>query len=169
MHNIEDYKNDTLLRFDVWAGSSTKKGWVVREIAFSTAQLEEVNRFKAITEKFNKFLSYVNRAIGHRVWNQIQFYIANYPTICQLVDCDEDLTQELKDEMHIAFEDQIVQNLMPKLHGVEVTDHSYKNCFKKIIALFESENFNFTTDIENACNAGFGTFIWCSNEYIKEV
>lgn len=157
-----------LLSYDTWAGTREKEGWVKRKLGFSEDQLVEINRLKEITEKINKYLSTVNCALGHRIWNQIEFYIRNYPTVSSIVTYEEDLTDDLKKAMHIAFEDQIVQKIMPKLRGVETHFTNMECCFNKIIDLLEKEGFNLTKDIENACNAGFGSFIWSSSEYLKE-
>lgn len=168
MKSLNDYKVTNLLKYKTWAGSSTDDGWVKRKIDFSQEQMKEIDRFKEITEKINKYLENVGCALGHRIWNQIEFYIANYPTVCSIVAIDEDLTEELKKELHIAFEDMIVQKIMPKLRGVEVTVKSCENCFDKIQKLLENEGFNLTKDFVYACESNHGAFNWSSSSYIEE-
>lgn len=161
-------KTENLLKYETWAGTRDKPGWVKRELEFSDEQMKELNRLKGICEEINAYLSNVNRDLGHRIWHQIEFYIANYPKVSRLVGLYEDLTDELKEAMHTAFEDQIVQKIMPKLRGVETHDYNMECCFNKVIKLLEDEGFNLTQDIEKACNNGLCSFIWCSNEYLKE-
>lgn len=170
MGKMEDLKSDTLLRYDTWAGSEKhgKIGWVKRKLNFTESQLEEIKRFKEIVEEINQYLGAVGRAIGHRVWQSIEYYIANYPTVSSLVQSGEqELTPELRKQMHIAFEDQIVQKIMPKLRGIDTRGKSKTECLDKIKKMLEDNNFNLTEDFDNACEFGYGQFIWNSANYIS--
>lgn len=167
MGKLDELRETTLLRYDTWAGTSSKEGWVKRNITFSEEQAKEMYRFKSIVEEINHYLGAVGRAVGHRVWQSIEFYIANYPVVIHNAKESEGaLSSELRQAMHRAFEDQIVQKVMPKLRGIDTRGRSKTECLDKIKKLLEDNNFNLTEDFNNACEFGYGQFIWSSANYI---
>lgn len=70
--------------------------------------------------------------------------------------------------MHQAFEDQLVQKVMPKLRGIETSGPTKAKCLDKIQALLENQKFNLGADFSRACNIGYGQFIWSSADYIDD-
>lgn len=168
MTNIDSLKNEKLLPYEVWVGNKDRVGWVKRELVFSKIQNEKINEFKEIVEEINKYLGVVGCAVGHRVWQSIEYYIANYPTVIAFMEsADGELTVELEHQMHIAFEDQIVQKIMPKLRGIDTTGKSKSECLDKIKKLLEDNDFNLSEDFETACSLGYGQFVWSSANYIN--
>mgnify|MGYP003290103328 CR=1 FL=1 len=147
--------------------------WVVRKIE-SDEQSNEVvsfiNKLKLTVEQINNYLEPVGRAMGHRVWQSIEYYIYNYPTVRNLMinNNDGSLSNNLKNEIQIAFEDQIVQKVMPKLRGIE--DRSIgKTCLDNIHDLLVNEGLgNLEEDFNTARELGYGQFIWSSAKYLKE-
>ncbi len=141
--------------------------WTTHEIDFSQQQLNEINRYKRIVEDINDRLEKVGRALGHRVWQSIEYYIANYPTVRKAKsEAGEEVTGELKAAMEIAFEDQIVQKIMPKLRGIE-TRGKGRQSLQEIEDLLEKEGFeNLKDDFEMACEQGYGQFMWSSAKYL---
>lgn len=161
LDKIQKKNNVPMLRHDVW------KQWQVTEVFFSDEQKKEIEKYKNIVEKINEYLSSVGRAIGHRVWQSIEFYIANYPEVRAAKEkAGEQLTDKLRSAMHTAFEDQIVQKIMPKLRGIDTKGRGRSRCLDLIKSLLE-EDFNLSKDFENACELGYGQFIWSSSEYIE--
>lgn len=138
--------------------------------AFEKEQLEELSRLKGITERINDCLGFVGRALGHRVWQSIEFYIANYPEVIDAKNkaADGELTAELKEAMHIAFEDQIVQKIMPKLRGIDTRGKALENCLNPIKDILIQEGFKLENDFDKACQLGYGQFMWSSAEYIDD-
>ncbi|MDQ7073589.1 MAG: hypothetical protein Q9O24_00075 [Gammaproteobacteria bacterium] len=55
----------------------------------------------------NDSLAKVGKALGHRVWQSIEYYMANYPDVIQAQEAKDDAG--LKKAMKTAFEDQLVQ------------------------------------------------------------
>lgn len=174
MENLKKFVDDRLgntpmLNYKTW------RNWIVTDIeaskssikGFSGEQLVELKRLKQITEDINKCLGDVGRAIGHRVWQSIEFYIANYPeVIAAKQNCaDGELSGDLREAMHIAYEDQLVQKVMPKLRGIDTTGESGK-CLQAIRSILNSENFNLDADFDKAMKFGYGQFIWNSAEYV---
>ena len=62
---------------------STWESWTSHVIEFSEEQMEEIENYRLIVQKINNALEEVGRALGHRVWQSIEYYIANYPTVRQ--------------------------------------------------------------------------------------
>ena len=156
---------------------STWESWTTHEITFSDDQMVQINKYKKIVEEINDALENVGRALGHRVWQSIEYYIANYPTVRAALHYDKDtgkrtvneLTTELIDAMNIAFEDQIVQKIMPKLRGIETRDKQGKNTLDRINEILEENSFgNLSADFQIAREQGYGQFIWNSAKYLNE-
>jgi hypothetical protein len=143
------------------------QSWLVQGSYFPD---EVINPFKEFIEKMNTSLSVTGRALGHRVWQSIEYYMANYPDVrAALANEDEGETHKA---MHIAFEDQLVQKVMPKLRGIDTRGKSKTECLDKIrgqlVAGIGGSTFNLTEDFDLACELGYGQFIWQSANYLKE-
>lgn len=150
--------------------------WCKHDVILSE---EEIRPYREIVQKINDALSYVGRALGHRVWQSIEFYMNNYPDICVLLYDKKEITdrsgvdeKKLKRFMNIAFEDALVQKVMPKLRGIETDGESRENCLNRIRELLSEEvngmKLSLITDFNLACNNPFGQFIWNSANYISE-
>ena len=63
-------------------------------------------------DELNNTLYSVGRPFGYRVQKTIKKYVANYPG----VDADSD-------KYKLAFADQVEQKIIPKLRGLDLTDH----------------------------------------------
>lgn len=148
---------------------STWGSWIVREVKLEGDQLKELDMYKKIVEDINNELEHVGRALGHRVWQSIEYYIINYPTVVAEMNrlAPGEMSTSLRESMKIAFEDQIVQKIMPKLRGVETRGRGKEN-LEKIEALLEDKGFErLKDDFEIACEQGYGQFIWSSAKYIE--
>lgn len=163
---------------------NTWQSWTSYTIEFSEEQKKEIENYRIIVQKINNALEEVGRALGHRVWQSIEYYIANYPTVRQAmnyqpkqnekgkivwVPTNSELTGELKESMRIAFEDQIVQKIMPKLRGIETRDKRGKSSLDKIEDLLVTYDFaSLQEDFQIAREQGYGQFIWNSAKYLDE-
>ncbi|MDU5940850.1 MULTISPECIES: hypothetical protein [Veillonella] len=177
---ITDYISDdrAKLHKDTW------QSWTSHKIDFSEEQMKEIDKYRNIVQEINDALEGVGRALGHRVWQSIEYYIANYPTVRQsmgyqpiqnekgklsLCPTNNELTGALKDAMRTAFEDQIVQKIMPKLRGIETRDKRGKNSLDKIENLLITHNFeSLQEDFQIAREQGYGQFIWNSAKYLDD-
>ena len=71
--------------------------------------------------------------------------------------------------MKTAFEDQIVQKIMPKLRGIETRDKRGKSSLDAIEDLLVTHDFtSLQEDFQIAREQGFGQFIWNSAKYLDE-
>lgn len=133
----------------------------------STFSDEEIRPYKEFIEEMNASLGVAGRAIGHRVWQSVEYYMSNYPEVLAAAD-----NAAKAKAMHIAFEDQLVQKVMPKLRGIDTRGKSKTECLDRIreqlITGADGEGFDLIEDFDQACELGYGQFIWSSANYLKE-
>ena len=147
------------------------KSFIVSEALISE---EQIKPFKDIVEKINDAMACVGRALGHRVWQSIEYYMNNYPTIIGALRNPSDNIDEnqLKEQLRLAFEDALVQKVMPKLRGIETSGSSKTQCLDKIKTILTEGVFNkplgLISDFNLSCENPFGQFIWNSANYILD-
>jgi hypothetical protein len=143
------------------------QSWLAQGSSFSD---DDVEPFKKYIEDMNARLAIAGRAVGHRVWQSIEYYMANYPEV-RAAKKENDKTK-LDKAMHKAFEDQLVQKVMPKLRGIDTRGKSKTECLDKVLGLINTgiggEKFDLAEDFELACELGYGQFIWQTANYIKD-
>ncbi len=139
------------------------QSWWCRESKFND---EQILPFKRFIEDMNTSLSKVGRALGHRVWQSIEYYMANYPDVLEAQSNNDDTS--LGKAMKVAFEDQLVQKVMPKLRGIETRGKSKLDCLDKIRTQLVNDDYNIVEDFDLACEFGYGQFIWNSANYLKD-
>jgi len=140
----------------------TWDSWIQKKSLFKDDKKSILNNYKQISNEINKHLSKTGRAIGHRVWQSMEFYINNHPNVIQNIDNLNELEKAVK----MAFEEQLVQKIMPKLRGIE-THGKEKEVLNSIKELLSKNNFTIQQDFENAMDNPYGQFIWNSAEYLK--
>ncbi|MGI2014859.1 hypothetical protein [Shewanella oncorhynchi] len=139
------------------------ESWWCRESKFTD---DQILPFKGFVEDMNNSLSKVGRALGHRVWQSIEYYMANYPDVLEAQRNHDDVGLALA--MKIAFEDQLVQKVMPKLRGIETRGKSKSDCLDKIRTKLVNDDYDIVEDFDLACEFGYGQFIWNSANYLKD-
>ncbi|MCX4039895.1 chromosome partitioning protein ParA [Aeromonas hydrophila] len=139
------------------------ESWWCRESKFND---DQILPFKGLIEEMNTALSKVGRALGHRVWQSIEYYMANYPDVLEAQRNNDDAS--LVKAMKVAFEDQLVQKVMPKLRGIETRGKSKLDCLDKIRTQLVNDDYNIVEDFDLACEFGYGQFIWNSANYLKD-
>jgi hypothetical protein len=138
------------------------KGWVESKSRFDE---DEIRDFKDAVQDINECLENVGRAVGHRIWQSMEHYMANYPEVIAAVSDDEK-----REAMQTAFEDQIVQRVMPKLRGIETRGQAKADCLEPIADILERQKLglNLSEDFHLARSIGHGTFVWNSAKYLGE-
>lgn len=139
------------------------ESWWCKETSFTN---DQILPFKSFIEEMNNSLSKVGRALGHRVWQSIEYYMANYPEVLEAQRNNDDAG--LVKAMKVAFEDQLVQKVMPKLRGIETRGKSKSDCLDKIRIQLVNDGYTITNDFDLACEFGYGQFIWNSANYLKD-
>ncbi len=149
-----------------WA---TWKSWLKSKSVFAD-QDDVIQPYQKFLEDINGYLGVAGRAIGHRVWQSVEAYMSAYPGMAAAVEGNDEAT--LRETMHTAFEDQLVQKVMPKLRGIDTRGETKDKCLDKIrAALQEGVNglpFKLDEDFELACKLGYGQFVWQSANYIAD-
>ena len=180
----DEFKRRLNLNRDVKAEEKylSVKTWNSWKLVLNDQQVVETEKiiapYKDLVEKINKSISNIGRAIGHRVWQSIENYIWNYPDVrkeflYRPADLsDEDFIKEISKKIDPAFEDQLVQKIMPKLRGIETRGES-KKCLDEIrtsIETFKNSGhaLNIAKDFDNAIKFGDGQFLWVTSEYLNE-
>ncbi len=158
------------------------ESWWCRESKFND---DQILPFKGFIEEMNTSLSKVGRALGHRVWQSIEYYMSNYPDVLEAQRNKEE--NKLASAMKVAFEDQLVQKVMPKLRGIETRGSTKTNCLDRIEAQIKEGirdyelngksykphsaacgEFSIGEDYRLASEMGYGQFIWNSANYLKD-
>jgi peptidoglycan hydrolase CwlO-like protein len=139
------------------------ESWWSKESKFND---DQILPFKGFIEEMNTSLSKVGRALGHRVWQSIEYYMANYPDVLKAQRDNDD--SSLAKAMKMAFEDQLVQKVMPKLRGIETRGKSKSDCLDKIRTQLVNDDYTIIEDFDLACEFGYGQFIWNSANYLKD-
>ena len=139
------------------------ESWWCRESKFND---DQILPFKGFIEDMNTSLSKVGRALGHRVWQSIEYYMSNYPDVLEAQRNNDDVG--LDKAMKVAFEDQLVQKVMPKLRGIETRGKSRSDCLDKIRTQLVNGDYTIIDDFDLACEFGYGQFIWNSANYLKD-
>lgn len=138
------------------------ESWCCEESKFTD---DQIMPFKGFIEEMNTSLSKVGRALGHRVWQSIEYYMSNYPDVLEAQRNNDGAG--LVKAMKVAFEDQLVQKVMPKLRGIETRGKSKSDCLDKIRAQLVNDGYTITDDFDLACEFGYGQFIWNSANYLQ--
>lgn len=136
--------------------------WIVNRLPFSE---EDVAPYKEAMERMNSSLENVGRALGHRVWQATEHYMANHPEVVDAVKRKD--AEAKKKAMQRAFEDQLVQKAMPKLRGIETAGTARSRCLDPIRQLLKELDLHLAEDYEIALRVGAGAFVWNSARYIE--
>ena len=122
-----------------------------------------IEKYKKIVEEINVQMANAGRALGHRVWQSIEMYMANHPLV-RFHAKQKD--QAWKDALEIAFEDQLIQKIIPKLRGVDTATPS----LAAIRQILHGNGISsaLCEDYERALSdLNDGQFIWSSSKYFS--
>lgn len=122
-----------------------------------------IKKYNETTNEINKKMSSVGRAVGHRVWQSMEYYIQNHPDVISSIND----SKKFKENIKIAYEDQLVQKIMPKLRGIE-THGNEKKTLDDIKDILAQNDLCIQEDFNTAMTNPYGQFIWRSAEYLKE-
>lgn len=139
---------------------NTWNKWIENEINLPKELIEP---YVEVINTINEILIPTNRAVGHRVWQSMEFYIQNHPLVRHNLDNKDKLNKYIK----LAFEEQLVQKMMPKLKGIETVGEEGE-ILQQIENILHENEFSITKDFQNAKNNPYGQFIWNSAEYMRE-
>jgi hypothetical protein len=142
--------------------TQTWRQWQVEEVPFSEAAITPMRQ---ALERINEAMATTGRAIGHRVWQSMEHYMANHPNVRAHL---EEGGQELDRAMRRAFEDAVVQKVMPKLRGLETRGRARSLCLDPIRAQLDDLNLDLLEDFDAACNSSHDIFSWNSARFLLD-
>ena len=145
-----------LLPMSIWWG------WINKQSSLSD---EIVKPYKQLIENINNCLGADGKALGHRVWQSIEYYMVNHPLVMGL-DAQQ-YPDEYKEALKFAFEDQLVQKVMTKLRGIETRGHARQHCLDPIRDILDKEKLDILDDFDKAMRIGHGQFNWVSADYLN--
>ena len=161
LHRRQELKSlpeqSQLLKIKTWGG------WISTE---STLPVAITDKYKQIIEQINECLGTVGKALGHRVWQSIEYYMVNHPLVCGVNE--DKFPGEYKEALMFAFEDQLVQKVMPKLRGIETRGFAKEHCLNPIRDLLEQNKLAVLNDFDKAMQVGHGQFNWSSADYLND-
>jgi hypothetical protein len=115
-----------------------------------------------VVERINNRLATVARPFGHRLWQAIELYLCNHPRVCGADD-----ERELHDALQFAFEDQIVQRIVPKLRGL-VNDGVAGDCLSDIGVEIAAHANGLEDDYNAALTVSERGFFWHQSTYLDQ-
>ncbi len=125
---------------------------------------DEIERLRKIIEEINTDMSPMGRNLGHRVWQSMQHYILNYPTVIENKDNKD--KDELLNAIKMAFCDAVAFKVMPKFRGLEVEGRN-RDQFDKIGACIANNIPELLPDFNNARKLSSEVFQWCTAEFMR--
>jgi len=137
--------------------------WIQKESLFTGDKNKVLEKYKEMSNQINHHLAPTGRAIGHRVWQSMEYYMNNHPLVIQNKNNEDELEKNVK----LAFEEQLVQKIMPKLRGIEVHGKE-KEALMGIKDILNQNDFKMTEDFELSMDNPYRQFIWNSANYLKE-
>jgi hypothetical protein len=138
-------------------------GWLRPPVLLDKVK-EQRQTYQDSLERINGYLAAVERGVGHRVWQAIEVYMANHPDVIAAIESQNEKEQPIA--LRRAFEDQLVQRLIPKLRGIEVDGAARKECLDPIAAEIAAHAGGLTNDFQAALESGRRTFFWRQSDYL---
>jgi len=82
----------------------------------------DIQQYRFIIETINDKMSFLNRNLGHRVWQSIERYVFSHPMTVESYHSGF----EFKKQFDSAFAEAVAFKIMPKLRGIEISGPSKK-------------------------------------------
>ena len=111
---------------------------------------------KDIIQQINGLMSVMGRNLGHRVWQSIENYILNYPSVIA--------TGGHPEEIDKAFCDAVAFKMMPKLRGLETRGSNEDS----LIAIRNVLPEELRRDFDKAREQTSEVFRWNSADFMEE-
>lgn len=141
----------------------SKETWDSWKYKGSSEGLDEiVDDYRKVIQEINEILDPTRRVVAHRVWQGIENYIKNYPLV--LANLNE--PENLKKYSQMAFEDAIVQKIIPKLRGLD-TQGEVGDLLRKVKNIIDQKASGISKDFENALKNPFEQFVWVTSSYLE--
>lgn len=152
---------------------SVWKSWLEANVIGEKQFQDRIDEYKKGLEAVNAAMEYAGRALGHRVWQSIENYMANHPKVIAAIQAEDFEAPVCDQAMQEAFEEALVHKVMPKLRGIEIDGKTKTQCIDKIEhALFGTNGKGglapgLQADFKHAKENAYETFIWSSAKYLE--
>lgn len=135
--------------------------WVEGALPVDKIDTAVMDEMQDTVEKINALMSKLGRTLGHRVWQSIQNYIVNHPTV---IACND--AGKMKGCVQKAFTEAVAFKIMPKLRGVETMGAS-GDVINDIAKLIQERVSDLTADFNNAKGLPSDIFMWHTAEFLE--
>lgn len=149
----------------------TWNSWLEDSVIEDPNFIELIKKYKNGLEAINEAMGNAGRALGHRVWQSIENYMANHPIVIKEFKENSNNKEACDRALEGAFEEALVHKVMPKLRGIETDGNMKKQCIDRIKSVLFGNNGianGLLSDFESAVNNTYQTFLWNSAEYLEE-
>lgn len=167
-----EFKSRKKIKFEPAAKMLEKSVWnkwvesnVIENVEFNRL----IDKYRECLQRVNGYLGHAGRALGHRVWQSIENYMANHPDVISAFTAEKVDIAVCDKCMQRAFEEALVHKVMPKLRGIETDGELRKKCIEPIKEELFGKNGlakGLEKDFKNALDNPYETFLWCSAEYL---
>lgn len=141
-----------------WLDRRNWQSWIVEN-----NNAIKLDGYKKIIQNINSHLGSVGKAIGHRVWQAMCYYIYNYPSVIKATK--EKNEEELKKAVKNAFEDLLALKIAPKLRGIALHGKE-KQALDEIVG--ELKDFKIQADFSDAMENPYGLFNFNSAKFMED-
>lgn len=160
--NEESRFSGSKLHFGTW-GTWYKGNMLNCENASCQPFGEKISAYCLVVEEINSSLSITGRALGHRVWQGIEQYMAHYP---RLIEAFQKTGKIDEDIMNQAFAEAIAFKVMPKLRGLETSGKLPEKCLNAIGEIIAGSIKELQYDFDKARNHPSKLFQWHSANFL---
>jgi len=127
---------------------------------------DEMDQYRKCIASINGQLNHLGRSLGQRVWQSIQYYIVNYPSVIEAAQHKD--WERFKGYLKYAFCDAVAFKVMPKLRGIEVKGSNEKYISGIRDILIKDTTPKFVEDFDKARTLTSELFQWCSSDFMSE-
>lgn len=152
---------------------SVWQSWLDTNVIEEEQFITRIDKYKKGLEAVNEAMEFAGRALGHRVWQSIENYMANHPKVIAAIKAGTFDAVVCDLAMQEAFEEALVHKVMPKLRGIETDGETKTQCIDKIESVLFGLNGKdglapgLQADFEHARKNAYETFIWSSAKYLE--
>ena len=156
-----------MLHKSVW------QSWLDANVIEEDEFTNRIGKYKKGLEDINKAMEFAGRALGHRVWQSMENYMANHPKVIAAIKADVFDDAQCKLAMQEAFEEALVHKVMPKLRGIETDGETKVKCIDEIKKVLFGQNGSaglapgLESDFKHATENAYESFMWSSAKYLE--
>lgn len=150
------------------------QSWLEANVIEEDEFTNRIGKYKKGLEDINKAMEFAGRALGHRVWQSIENYMANHPRVIAAIKADAFNDAQCELVMQEAFEEALVHKVMPKLRGIETDGETKVKCIDEIKKVLFGQNGSgglapgLESDFKHATENAYESFIWSSAKYLEK-